>query len=140
MYRLTFEGLCRDFPDLLSAMQHRKHILDLCPAAHPFVAVWQRTGDDWTFYDAEKFLSGLAALLAPADNVEVEEASVVIISLDEADDDGRPLFWNDTEGWVDREWASEYTDFEQRNSMLPLGGRWVSTDTTADSGVPFSSP
>lgn len=67
MYKITFEGLSREFPDLLAAMEHRNHILSLCPPAAGLLAVWRRDGNGWEYFDTESFLRDLAVLLAPAE-------------------------------------------------------------------------
>lgn len=48
-----------------------------------------------------------------------------IIALNEVDDDGKPLYWNNTLGWVaeGREELFSYADLLTAN--LPIDGAWV---------------
>ena len=49
------------------------------------------------------------------------EAEYVVRSVD--DDEG--VFWNNEQGWVDRECATVFSAREMAQFNLPLGGEWV---------------
>lgn len=67
MYKVTFFGLEKTFNSLLPAMEARQAILSTQPDVYQTPEVWERDGDTWRLFDAEKFLSGLRVLLAPAE-------------------------------------------------------------------------
>jgi hypothetical protein len=49
-----------------------------------------------------------------------------IISKKEKDDDtGKPLFWSNDMGWVDRADATIFTAEEKESMNLPTSGRWM---------------
>lgn len=66
MYKVTFEGLERTHDSLLPALEQRKHVLALCPQASHLIFVWEHDGTAWKPFDTDKFLAGLAKMLAPA--------------------------------------------------------------------------
>lgn len=45
----------------------------------------------------------------------------VIRSETEKDDDGSPLYWSNSIGWVDRKSADK---FDNKDFNLPIGGKW----------------
>lgn len=67
-YRITgTPGFCQFFPTLLSALQHRKHLLAM--GCHPdslIIEEWIGEGG-WKWFDADQFLAGLEKMLAPAE-------------------------------------------------------------------------
>ncbi len=49
----------------------------------------------------------------------------VIASNTEVDDDNRPLYWENGQGWTNLHQADEFTE-EERNSLnLPIDGKWM---------------
>ena len=66
---------------------------------------------------------GVVGAWAPITGVVTRWA---IIGEAELDDDGTPLWWSNTDGWVDRESADLFSSEEKdRGSLnLPIGGRW----------------
>lgn len=66
MFRLWFLGEVRWFRGLLEALEHRKALLG-AGVRPECVTVEQNDGDEWVVYDVDRFLAGLAVLLAPAD-------------------------------------------------------------------------
>lgn len=49
-----------------------------------------------------------------------------IRSVDERDNRGRALYWNNLAGWVDFTAADTFTAYERaRGFVLPRGGEWV---------------
>lgn len=71
MYKVTFEGLERTHESLLAALEHRKHIIDLCPQASHLIFVWEHADYSkavndptaWEPFDTEGFLNDLALLM-----------------------------------------------------------------------------
>lgn len=42
----------------------------------------------------------------------------------ERDDDGRPLYWSNGQGWVERDSADRFSFDERTTLTLPVGGKW----------------
>jgi hypothetical protein len=55
----------------------------------------------------------------------MEQLTWKIISDEERDDEGFPLYWNTTGGWTSCEWADGFTEVETICRRLPIGGRWI---------------
>lgn len=56
-------------------------------------------------------------------------ATFVIRSTGERDDEtGRPLFWSNDDGWVDRNSATVFSQDEAASKRLPMAGEWVPND------------
>lgn len=51
--------------------------------------------------------------------------TLLIQSTIEHDDDGNPLFWSNTDGWVTRPHADHYTSDDIGTINLPDTGRWL---------------
>lgn len=66
MYKVTFFGLEKTFDSLLPAMETRQAILSTQPDVYQTPEVWERSGNTWLPFDADRFLDGLRLLLAPA--------------------------------------------------------------------------
>lgn len=47
-----------------------------------------------------------------------------IISTNERDDDGSPLYWSNQDGWGPLETADAFSDDEHGRLHLPIGGEW----------------
>jgi hypothetical protein len=65
-YRLWFAGRAEYYNSLLPAMERRKAIMSVIRDTDS-VHIEQRTSDGWDYFNAERFLEGLAVLLAPAE-------------------------------------------------------------------------
>lgn len=52
--------------------------------------------------------------------------SFVVEAIREKDEDtGEPLYWSNTDGWVDLSNASTYPIYEVNSVHLPIGGKWT---------------
>ena len=50
----------------------------------------------------------------------------VIRSMTERDDwTGEALYWNNEDGWVSRDSATEFSPMERRELRLPISGIWM---------------
>jgi hypothetical protein len=60
------------------------------------------------------------------DNFTVEETVLphfqYVIRMDTYDD--KILYWNNTQGWVDRDSATQFSQEERETLNLPMGGMW----------------
>jgi hypothetical protein len=48
----------------------------------------------------------------------------VIRACRETDDEGRPLYWSNRDGWVSRDSADQFTEDDRERLTLPWGGCW----------------
>ena len=56
------------------------------------------------------------------------QVAYVIRSTKEFDDwSGKSLYWNNKDGWVDRDDATEFSPMEMRQMRLPICGVWEET-------------
>ena len=53
------------------------------------------------------------------------DAIFVILSSEEFDDDGRALYWSNTEGWVPADQATRFTEQESQTLSLPADSFWA---------------
>ena len=67
--------------------------------------------------------------------------SVIYNTRDLDPEDGRVLFWSNTDGWVDYQSADKFTPEQRASLRLPIGGAWaddfedVESDLTDDVAI-----
>jgi hypothetical protein len=61
----------------------------------------------------------------------------LIRATDERDDEtNEPLYWSNTDGWVDKASAARFTQHERDTVSLPIGGEWVEAGATIPAPAP----
>jgi hypothetical protein len=53
------------------------------------------------------------------------DAIFVLMSMEEFDDEGHPLYWSNTEGWTTVDQATRFTEEESRQLNQPVDSYWA---------------
>lgn len=83
-------------------------------------------------------LAQLLARAAESNQNADPDAIFVVMSNDERDDEGLPLYWSNEQGWTDAAGATRFTEEETRRFNLPLGDCfWAKLAVTNQKETPF---
>lgn len=69
--------------------------------------------------------SGTTSVTVITMNPNPAEFLVIAVSENHTGDDGEPLYWCVSNGWVSKEDATVYNRLEVAAYQLPIGGQWV---------------